>query len=106
MHVTQKDLKQLYNHLKSSAKKRNIIFDLEMSDLNNLSFPITCPVLDIPIFFNSGKAQDNSISIDRIDSKRGYIKDNIVVVSNRANTLKRDATLDEMQRLVEFYSQT
>lgn len=99
-----KDLKILYNQLKSSAKKRNIPFDLTMVDLNNLSFPITCPVLGIKLEWNTGSAKDSSYSIDRIDSDLGYTIDNIVVISNRANTLKRDATLKELQLLSEYYT--
>ena len=34
--VHQKDLKELYNHLKSSAKKRKIPFELSMSDMYEL----------------------------------------------------------------------
>ena len=104
IHITQKDLKQLYNQLKQSAKKRGINFDLTMSDLNNLSFPITCPVLNIPLAYNRGLAQDNSFSVDRKDSTKGYTTDNIIVVSNRVNKLKSDASLEEMQKIVNFYS--
>lgn len=102
-HITSKNLKVLFNQLKQSAQKRNIPFNLTMSDLNNLSFPITCPILGIPLVFNNGTPQDNSYSVDRIDSSKGYTKDNIVVVSYRANKLKSNATLMEMKQLVEFY---
>ena len=103
MYTNKKDLRQLYNQIKQGAKKRGIPFELTMSDLNNLSFPISCPVLGIPLTFNTGEAKANSYSIDRIDSSKGYTIDNIVIVSNRANTLKSDATLAEMKKLVEFY---
>ena len=104
MNIHSKDLKQLYNQLKAGAKKRNIPFNLSMTDLNELTFPITCPVLGIPLAFNSERPEDNSFSVDRIDSSKGYEPDNIVVVSARANTLKSNATLEELQKLVEFYS--
>ena len=101
--VNRKNLKQLHTQLKNGAKKRGIPFNLTVSDLNELSFPITCPVLGIPLSFNRGTPEDNSYSIDRIDSSKGYQPDNIVVVSNRANKLKSNATLNEMKKLVEFY---
>jgi len=104
LHVTQKDVKQIYNQLKASALKRGIEFDLDLVELNDLSFPITCPILDIPLKYHRGKAQDNSYSIDRRDSSKGYTIDNIVVISNRANKLKSDATVNEMRLLVEDYS--
>lgn len=104
MYTNKKDIHNLYNQIKSGAKKRGIPFNLTISDLNDLSFPVTCPVLGIPLAFNRERPEDNSFSIDRIDSSKGYEPDNIVVVSTRANTLKSDATLDEMKRLVEYYS--
>jgi len=102
--INKKDLKQLYHQLKAGARKRNIPFNLSVTDLYELSFPITCPVLGIPLKFNTECPDDNSYSVDRIDSSKGYEPDNIVVVSARANTLKSNATLEEMKMLVEFYS--
>jgi len=99
-----KDLKHLYTHLKHSAKKRGILFELTMPDLNDLTFPITCPILGMPLFFNCGTPKDNSYSVDRIDSTKGYVADNIVIVSYRANRLKSDATLEELREIYTFYS--
>jgi hypothetical protein len=96
------EIKSLYNRLKSSAKKRNIPFTLTLTELNNLTFPISCPILNIPL--NSNNVQsDNSYSIDRIDSDKGYEIDNIIVVSWKANRLKNNATKEEMEKIAEFY---
>jgi len=103
-HVTNKDLSGLLSQLKSSASKRGIAFDLSVSDLNEISFPITCPVLGIPLRFNRGKVKDDSYSVDRMDSSKGYTVDNIVIVSYRANKLKSDATLEELKSITAFYS--
>lgn len=102
--VNQKNLRELLNHLKQSAKNRNIYFDLTMDDLNNLSFPLTCPILGIPLHFNRGFAADDSYSVDRVDSSGGYTIDNIIIISNRVNTLKSNATVDEMRKIADFYS--
>lgn len=100
----QKEINDLYNHYKNSAKTRNIPFSITKMDLYDLSYPITCPVLGIPLQFNSGKPKDDSYSLDRIDSSKGYDIDNVIVVSYRANILKRDASLLEMKKMVDFYS--
>lgn len=100
------EVRKIYNQLKASAKKRNIPFDLTLVDLNNLSYPITCPVLGIPLKFNRGQAEDNSYSIDRIDSSLGYNIDNIIVISLKANKLKNNATNEELQLISEFYNQS
>ena len=105
MHASKKNLNGLISHIKASAKKRGIHFDLDVTDLNNISFPITCPILNIPLTFNTGSAKDNSYSVDRIDSSLGYTSDNIIIISNRANKLKSDATLEELKSLSTFYTE-
>lgn len=102
--ITSKEFKQLISQLKSSAKKRGISFELNTPDIDEIGIPLTCPVLGMPIYYHRGKVQDDSISIDRIDSTKGYTKDNIVIVSHRVNKLKSNATVDEMQKIVDFYS--
>ena len=44
-----------------------------------------------------------SPSFDRIDPKKGYTKNNIVIVSTRANRIKSDATVDEIRKVADFY---
>ena len=100
------EMKTIYNRLKSSAKKRRIPFDLTITELNNLSFPVTCPILGIPLKYNRGKAEDNSYSIDRINSNLGYTIDNIIVISLRANKLKNNASKNDLQLIAEFYNDT
>ncbi len=102
-HLTSKDFKLLWRQLQASAKERGIPFDLKPTDIDDIGIPITCPVLGIPLAFNRGSVQDNSISFDRIDSTKGYTRDNLIVVSYRVNKLKSDASLDEMRRMVEYY---
>jgi hypothetical protein len=100
-----KEISTLYSQLKSSAKSRGIEFSITKTDLHDLSFPMTCPVLGIRLDWNRGTAGDDSYSIDRINNAIGYVPGNLVVISNRANSLKRDATLKELQLLAEFYTE-
>lgn len=105
MDIFDADLKVLYNRVKASAKTRNIAFDLTLTQLNELTFPISCPILGIPLQFNTGRAQDNSYSFDRMDSSVGYTIDNIMIISNRANTLKSNATEEELQKFAQIYGE-
>lgn len=75
-------------------------YDLTHDDI---VIPDTCPIFDIPLIFDGRKRTDNSASIDRIDNSKGYVKGNVVVVSYKANRLKSDATLDELQTLIDRY---
>lgn len=102
--IHKQDLRKILSRLKQSAKKRGILFNLTLSDIEEIGIPITCPVLGVQLYFNRGEQQDNSISFDRIDSNKGYTKDNIVIVSNRANRLKSDATLEEMSKITNYYA--
>jgi hypothetical protein len=60
-------------------------------------------VLGIPIVVGAGRnAHPNCPSVDRLDNSLGYTKDNIFIISNRANLLKKDATVDELKALVRY----
>ncbi len=98
------DVKILYNRLKASAKKRNIEFNLSVTDMYHLEYPLTCPILGIPMVFNRGKVQDNSYSIDRIDNTIGYQLDNIHIISYRANMLKNNASAAELRMLSQHFT--
>lgn len=87
---------------KQRAKKSGIVFDLVEGDIR---IPSKCPVLGIPLQTSDGRASHNSPSLDRIDPGKGYTIDNVIVVSHRANTLKRDASIDELRRLARFYKE-
>jgi len=104
MYITSKEFKHLLNNLRANAKKRGISFDLTTADIDYIGIPLTCPVLGIPLTFNKGSPKDNSISFDRIDSKKGYTRDNIIIVSHRVNKLKSDSTFEEMKKIFEFYN--
>lgn len=80
------------------AKKRGLDFSID----DSIIIPNECPVLGIPLVQNIGKAKDTSPTIDRVDNSKGYIPENVCVISYRANCLKRDSTLEELIKLVEY----
>ena len=94
---------KIWSRSKSRAKKSGIAFTITLIDVENLGVPISCPILGISLILDhSHKQSDGSISIDRIDSTRGYEVDNIRLISWRANFLKNNATLDEMMLLGDW----
>lgn len=97
-------LKQRITSKRNHALSKGVEFDLTVSDLYPL--PEVCPVLGIPIHYGVGNLcpADNALSIDRIDPAKGYVKGNVVLVSMRANRIKNDATVEELQKIAAFYS--
>lgn len=88
----------LFNSAKSRAKQRHIEFSISIDDI---IVSEKCPILDIPLKYNRGVKKDNSYSLDRIDSSKGYIKGNIWVISLRANRIKNDATPQELRLIAD-----
>ena len=91
---------RMINGARARSKKSGIEFDLTVDDFE---IPDVCPLLCIPLYVADGRktVKFNSASLDRIDSSQGYIKGNVWVISHKANTMKSNATLDEMMLLVE-----
>ena len=84
---------------KQRAKEKGTEFSITESDL---TIPEFFPILGIPLIRVGTIATDNSPSIDRIDSTKGYIKGNVQVISKKANTLKNSSSLSELIILGEW----
>lgn len=44
----------------------------------------------------------NKVSIDRLDSSKGYTIDNIVLTDYRINVMKNDLSVSEFKNLIEL----
>ena len=84
---------------KQRAKLKQIDFNLE---LNDFEIPEVCPVLGIKLIASKDNKSNNSPSLDRIDNSKGYVKGNVRVISWRANHIKTDATLSELESVVAY----
>ena len=60
--------KEIIRRLKQSAKKRGIDFNLTTTDLDEISFPISCPVLGIPLKWHRGEICINKCVSRRLQS--------------------------------------
>lgn len=84
----------------NSARKRAKIGGLKFTiELKDIQIPLVCPLLGIEL--RAGSVTDNahSPSLDRISSLGGYTPDNVWVISHRANKLKNNATIDELEKI-------
>lgn len=81
---------------KSRAKKHGLPFDLQLEDIIP---PHACPVLGMKLETERGgekRARQNAPSLDRFHPDAGYTKNNVRIISRRANTIKNNATTDEL----------
>lgn len=93
------------NHMVSSArrnvKKTGHEHSIVAEDL--IPLPTHCPIFGIKLTYGgTGYPVASSASIDRVDNSKGYIPGNVQVISNRANSLKRDATISDVENLLAY----
>ena len=97
-------LRKLLADAKRRAKQRGLAFDLTIVDLH---VPDECPVFGLTLAWaNANRRTWSSPSLDRIDSRLGYVASNVWIVSWRANQIKSDATPKELRavaRAVEVH---
>jgi len=65
-------------------------------------FVTHCPLLGLELTYKKGDntTPKNYATLDRIDSSKGYEEGNVQILSYRANTLKNDATIEEMRMML------
>ena len=95
-------VKFILNNKRRQCKALGVEFSLDESDVSPL--PTVCPVLGIVLNYavTSGRPEDNSPSIDRLDNSKGYVHGNVRVISNRANRLKGDGTIEEHLKVIVY----
>lgn len=81
------------------AREKGVPFDLAPEDL---IIPEKCPVLGITLVPAKGHHKPNSPSLDRIRPELGYVRGNIAIISYRANTIKNNASFEELSRVTEY----
>ena len=98
-------LEDLVEAARQRARKFNLPFTLKIQDLREI-ITTRCPVFDFKFEINKQNTKNNwrnSPSLDRIVPDKGYVKDNIIIVSLMANVIKNQATPKEIQKVATFY---
>lgn len=85
--------KVLLRSAKYRSAKFNVPFDLKVEDV---IVPDVCPYLGIELKVNQGAASISSPSLDRIVPELGYVPGNVQVISHLANTMKSNATVEQL----------
>lgn len=83
-----------FRNLAFSARSRGIKFDLTLDDVQNIILTNRCYYSNVEF---DGK--NNIKSVDRLDNKKGYVSDNIVVCTRKINEFKNELIESKSQRL-------
>jgi hypothetical protein len=81
------------------AKNKSVPFSIKVSDI---VVPEYCPALGIKLQIGVGMAQKSSPTLDRFIPALGYVPGNVYVISKHANTIKNNATLEEVRMVAEW----
>lgn len=83
--------------------------DIDITGTDGLDYLVSifpkdyiCPALGIKMKWNDSPHVGDSPSLDRLDPTKGYVRGNLVWISERANTMKHDATLAELESLTKW----
>tara|TARA_R110002096_G_C14136356_1_gene682416 strand:+ start:35 stop:562 length:528 start_codon:yes stop_codon:yes gene_type:complete len=97
-YIKNKD-KALWLSARNRARQKGLPFDIAVEDIN---IPENCPILGIKIARDNSVMKDDSPTLDRLYPELGYVKGNVNVISNKANRMKNDATVEEVSLLLEW----
>ena len=107
---------------KKNAKGRGIAYSIKPEDIpgvkiewyntrkqgskdtwRGIKYPKVCPVLGIKLDWGMNGLNNNSPSLDRIDSTKGYIPGNVMIMSYLANKMKSNATPEQLNQFSRYY---
>lgn len=101
-HTLQYRQRACVNKSRQRAKQKGWVHDLDLEYIQSI-WPVDnkCPVFGTEFTYGNDSLDTNA-SIDRIDSSLGYVKGNVSIVSWRANNLKSDASLSELEAVISY----
>ena len=97
---TEKTRRRLLALAKLRAKRAGVPFTITLADVR---IPNRCPALGIPLRVGRGMSTYQSPTLDRVVPSFGYIPGYVAVISHRANTIKSSASVDELDRVADYY---
>lgn len=90
---------EMLQRLRNRAKASNIPFNLTKEDI---SIPEFCPVLGMKMSPHVDGPSPTSPSVDRVIPALGYVKGNVNVISLRANRLKSNASIEDLEKVLAY----
>lgn len=91
-------IKHCVRAAKIRAEKLGIAFDISSEDVD---VPDVCPVFGTPLVWTN-KLGNDTPSLDRRVPANGYVKGNVAFISMRANRIKSDATIEDLEQILKW----
>ena len=91
-----KALRYILEGAKRRAIKNNLKFNIKIEDIE---IPEYCPIFKTKLEVGH---PHNALSLDRTDNLKGYTKDNVRIISRRANYIKNSGTALEHKLISEY----
>lgn len=88
----------LHRSCRKRAQKTGIDFDIDVSDI---VIPERCPILEEPLIY-CGPDRLYWPTVDRVDNTKGYVKGNVRVISFKANMMKCDMLIWQVENLLAY----
>jgi hypothetical protein len=100
-------IRKLWHTAKARAKKQNIPFSVSLEHVATIPSNV-CPILNIKLAWAvSGKGkQPNNPSLDKIIPELGYVAGNVQWLSDKANTMKHNASFKELHQFADWVKST
>jgi hypothetical protein len=99
-------IKQTLLSSKARAKNKKVNFNLDIKYLHSIATD-KCPVFNVDLKYASsqkgaGYADTHAAALDRVIPELGYVKGNVVFISNWANSIKSDATEVQLYAVADW----
>lgn len=100
--------KIMLSQAKTRAKRGKLVLNIDISDI---VIPEYCPLLGIKLHVGGGMGHKHpdSPSLDRVNVGLGYVKGNVRVISDLANTMKQNCSIERLllfaKNLPEYLNQ-
>jgi hypothetical protein len=92
---------QAHGAARQRSREKGLRYELNIDFIVSIA-PTICPLLQYPLVYTKekGRSRTSVPSLDRIDPSKGYTRDNVWIISWRANTIKNDASLEELEAVL------
>lgn len=86
---------------RARSREKDLPFNLTTEYLESIWSGV-CPAFGTPLSIDAKKGSQGHAQLDRIIPDLGYVEGNVVWLSERANRIKDDANLEDLERLITW----